>query len=489
MVRPAAHTIPLSVRDVRRLDGNAEELGIPVATLMANAGQALAEAVMDHVKKGAETLILVGKGNNGGDGLAAAVELQSLGRKAWVVLAEPPERLSRPGQLFFRRLRAGSWSVWKGKPEPAWSKVQVLVDAMLGIGIAGAPRPPYAHMIDWLNQRRQAGAEVIACDVPSGLGHKPAVRPTRTVTFHAVKEGMHERNCGQIEVAEIGIPQAAETDVGWGDLVVGYPVPRPDSHKGQNGVVLMVAGSIPYAGAPFYAGTAAYRTGCDIVHGATSADTAVAVRGFGPHIIVHEVCKGPRLTADGVVGIRRLLPRASALLIGPGLGDDARTRRAVAQILKDAARRDLPIVVDADGLDAVTPALLARHGHKMVLTPHTREFEDLTGKPATDGNVQAYAAQSGVTVLCKGAVRLITDGTRARWCRRGHPTLTVGGIGDVIAGCTAALLAKGASPFDAACAASYLVGCAGEQAAAMLSYGTMPTDVTNAIPSILLRLG
>lgn len=480
--------IPLSARDVRRLDGNAEELGVPVTSLMANAGQAIAEAVMDHVKKGGEALLLCGKGNNGGDGLAAAVELQSLGRKAWVVLAEPPERLSRPARLFFLKLRPGSWTVWNGKPEAAWSKVTVVVDALLGIGITGAPRPPYAQMIEWLNARRQAGAEVIACDIPSGLGHKPAVRPTRTVTFHGVKEGMHDRNCGHIEVAEIGIPPAAVTDVGFGDLLVGYPVPRVDSHKGQNGILLMVAGSIPYAGAPFYSGTAAYRTGCDLVHAATSTEAAVALRGFGPHIIVHDACKGPRLTIEGLPAIRKLLQRASAVLVGPGLGDDARTRRAVAQILKDAARRDLPIVVDADALDALTPALLARHGHKMVLTPHTREFEDLAGKPATDANVQAFAAASGVTVLCKGAVRLITDGTRTRWCRRGHPTLTVGGIGDVIAGCTAALMAKGATPFDAACAASYLVGCAGEQAAAILSYGATATDVAQAIPSVLLRL-
>ncbi len=473
---------------MRRLDGNAEELGVPVATLMANAGQAVAEAVMDHVRKGGEALVMVGKGNNGGDGLAAAVELQSLGRKAWVVLAEPPERLSRPAASFFKRLKPGSWMVWTGRPAPGWAKVPVVVDALLGIGLSGPPRPPYAQMIEWMNARRQAGTEVISCDVPSGLGHKPAVRPTRTITFHGIKEGMHDRNCGAIEVAEIGIPPAAETDVGFGDLVVGYPVPAADSHKGQNGVLLMIAGSIPYSGAPFYSGTAAYRTGCDLVHVATALDAAQAIRGYGPHIIVHDVCKGPRLQVEAIPNIRRLLPRASAVLVGPGLGDDARTRRAVAQVLKDAARRDLPIVVDADGLDAITPALLARHGHKMVLTPHTREFEDLTGKPATDGNVQAYAAQSGVTVLCKGAVRIISDGTRMRWCRRGHPTLTVGGIGDVIAGTTAALMAKGAAPFDAACAASYLVGCAGEQAAEMWSYGATATDVANAIPAVLRRL-
>jgi NAD(P)H-hydrate epimerase len=233
---------------------------------------------------------------------------------------------------------------------------------------------------------------------------------------------------------------------------------------------------------------AALRSGVDLVHAAASAQTAQVLRAFGPHLITHDVCPGPRLQSDANGSLRKLMARATAVLVGPGLGDDARTRRAAAQVLKDAARRDLPIVVDADGLDAVTPALLARHGHKMVLTPHTREFLDLTETPATDANVQAYAAKSGVTVLCKGPVRTVSDGLRLRWCRRGSPSLTVGGIGDVIAGCTGALLAKGVAPFDAACAAAYLVGCAGEQAAALWSYGATATEVADAIPAVLRRL-
>ncbi len=130
----------------------------------------------------------------------------------------------------------------------------------------------------------------------------------------------------------------------------------------------------------------------------------------------------------------------------------------------------------------------SRHGKRMVLTPHAREFQDLAGVAATKTNVVAYARRHGVTVLRKSAVDVVSDGERTRECRRGHPTLTVGGTGDVLAGITATLLAKGAAPFDAACAASYLLKSAGEVAASFRSYGASATDVAEAIPAVLVRL-
>jgi NAD(P)H-hydrate epimerase len=156
--------------------------------------------------------------------------------------------------------------------------------------------------------------------------------------------------------------------------------------------------------------------------------------------------------------------------------------------LDAAADRDLPTVVDADGLDALDDAILARHGKRMVLTPHAKEFHDLAGRAATRSNVMTYAARHGVTVLRKSAVDVVSDGTSTRECRRGHPTLTVGGTGDVLAGVTGALLAKGAAPFDAACAASYLLKSAGEVAASLRSYGATASDVAEAIPAVLVRL-
>jgi len=467
----------LPVREFRRLDLNSEELGVPVSTLMARAGKALASAVQAKMGAKGTAIFFCGKGNNGGDGLAAAYLLQKAGRDVRVVLAEPRDRVATAAARFYLELfPTDRCTVWRGKTEPAWSKAKILVDCLLGSGGAGPPRAPYDAIVKHLNRRHAAGAHVIACDVPSGLGSPLAVHPSQTVTFHAAKEGMTTGNSGRIHVAPIG------------DLDAAYPRPRPDSHKGDNGVVLLVAGG-PYLGAPYYCGMSAYRTGADLVHACMPEEAARTVAGYGPHLMVHAVEPGSRLTPLGVPGILEWMDRATALLIGPGLGSDPATREAVGQVLAEAARRGLPTVVDADGLDALTPALLAEHGHRMVLTPHTKEFLDLAGAPPTESSVQGYAARNGnVTVLWKSQGAFISDGKAKRWCRRGHPTMTVGGTGDVLAGAVATLLAKGVAPFDAACAGAYLSGCAGELAAALRSWGATATDVLEAIPAVLQRM-
>jgi ADP-dependent NAD(P)H-hydrate dehydratase / NAD(P)H-hydrate epimerase len=481
--RPAA----LPVREFRRLDLNAAELGVPLSTLMARAGKALASVVQARMGKGM-ALFVCGKGNNGGDGLAAAYLLERAGRDARVVLAEPRDRIAtQAARVYLDLLPKGRVAEWDGRAGAWWGEARVLVDCLLGSGLAGPPRPPYDRLVDAVNRRRRR-AHVVSCDVPSGLGTAVAVRPHETVTFHAAKEGMNPRNAGRIHVAPIGIPRAAETDVGLGDLAVTYPVPRPDSHKGDNGVVLVVSGG-PYTGAPHYCGMSAYRTGADLVYACMPEEAARIVQGYGPHIMVQAVEPGTRLTPLGVPGILPWLDKATALLVGPGLGTDSGTREAVRQLLAEAARRGLPTVVDADGLDALTPELLQRHGHRMVLTPHSKEFLDLAGVAPTEASVAAYAARNGnVTVLWKRQGAFISDGQRRRWCRRGHPTMTVGGTGDVLAGAVAAILAKGATPFDAACAGAYLSGSAGELAGALRSWGATATDVLEAIPAVLVRL-
>ncbi|MHB1262305.1 MAG: NAD(P)H-hydrate dehydratase [Thermoplasmatota archaeon] len=475
-------------REARRLDLNATDLGVPVERLMANAGKALAKELARHAKRGHDVLLLCGKGNNGGDGFAAAAELDAMGHKAWVVLAEPASRIaSHAARTHFARVAKDRVSVWRGHPRPEWSKVRTVADCLLGSGLSGPPREPYAKMVRWLDARRKGGATVVSCDVPSGWGTTLAVHPTATVALHRPQAGLSKANAGRLVVAPIGIPARA-VDIGFGDLDAGYPQVRHDSHKGDNGLVLVVGGSAELAGAPHYVALGAYRSGADLVHVATPPAAAASMRAWGPDALVHEAGRGGRLTEAGLPAIERLMARCSALVIGPGLGRHPSTLSASRAVLAVAADLDLPTVVDADGLDAVDDTLLARHGRRMVLTPHAREFSDLAGRPATKANVVAYAKRHGVTVLRKSAVDVVTDGERTRECRLGHPTLTVGGTGDVLAGITAALLAKGGAPFDAACAASYLLKSAGEVAASFRSYGASATDVAEAIPAILVRL-
>ncbi|MEA3191238.1 MAG: ADP-dependent NAD(P)H-hydrate dehydratase / NAD(P)H-hydrate epimerase [Thermoplasmata archaeon] len=475
--------------EARRLDRNAAELGVPVADLMARAGKALAAEVLRIAPPG-DIVLLCGKGNNGGDGLAAAALLQRQGRRAWAVLAEPRAAFQGPGAGYLGHLQEDTVVTWAGKPDPAWAAAPTVVDCLLGSGLKGVPRGPYASMLRWLKARKDAVR--VACDLPSGLGTAMAVRPDATVTFHAPKEGMAAANAGRIVVADIGVPPAA-ADVGVGDLHEGWIARRADSHKGDNGVVLVVGGSLPLVGAPYYSAMAAYRTGADLVHCVAPADAAAVMRNWGPHAIVHDGNPGRHLTPTALQPLRRLLPKSTALLLGPGLGHDPESIALAHGALATAAQARKPTVVDADGLDALSPALFRSHGRRMVLTPHAREFLDLSGREATPANVQAYARRHGVVVMCKGVLgkghaNLVTDGARARFCRRGHPTLTVGGTGDVLAGITAQLLAVGSKPFEAAAAAAYLLGAAGEIAAALRGDGALATDVAEAIPAVVARL-
>jgi ADP-dependent NAD(P)H-hydrate dehydratase / NAD(P)H-hydrate epimerase len=470
-------------REARRLDLNAEERGVPVADLMQRAGAALARIVRQRLRHGEGATFFCGKGNNGADGLVAAARLIEGGTGVRVVLAEPPERMGPLARDALARLEPGSWQVWSGRPP---RRDRVLVDALLGAGLSGPPRPPYDAIVRHLRRAAKAGAHVVACDVPTGLGTPLAVAPAETVTFHAPKAGMTRANSGAVTVAPIGIPRAAEQETGLGDLWLGYRVPRPDSHKGENGRVLLVAGCLPYTGAPHYAALGAYRSGADLVHAVVPGGAAAAVRAYGPHPIVHAEGQGDHLA--GTEQALRLLDRVDTLAIGCGLGPHPATRRAAAGLIGAAGLAGRSIVVDADGLDALTPELLRAHGARMVLTPHAREFQDLAGREATPREVAAYARRHGVTVLRKAQESVIAAPGRTRRNLRGHPTLTVGGTGDLITGAVAALLAKGAGPFEAACAASYLVGCAGEEAARRWSWGATAVEVADAIPSVLLRL-
>ncbi len=483
--------MPLPLAEFRRLDLNAEEHGVTVGQLMLRAGAALASGAADlqGVRPGA-AVFLCGRGNNGGDGFAAAANLITRGQRAVVVLAEAGRPIrGQAARDFLAALPADvvlDWGKLTANQRRELAAAGVLVDCLLGSGIRGEAREPYASMIRWINRQRASGVPVLACDIPSGLGTPVEVAADRTVTFHSEKEGMGA-TCGEIQVAPIGIPRAAATDVGIGDLLVGYARPETTSHKGDNGVLLIVGGG-PYRGAPHYAGMAAYRAGVDLVQVWAPDAAARVIESWGPDLLVHAACAGGRLTMEGATAVEAALSRASALLLGPGLGQHPETRRAAASILAAAAAAGLPTVVDADGLDSVDPALLARHGTRMVLTPHAREFVDLGPRSASEAAVHGYARRHGVVVLRKGAVDVISDGVRKRRCRRGHPTMTVGGTGDVLAGTVGALLAKGASPFDASCAAAYLVGVAGELAAKELSFGATATDVLERIPAVLLRM-
>lgn len=479
--------IPLS--EVRVLDRNAEALGVSVAQLMENAGRAVA----DHVASRAAdkpVLVLAGPGNNGGDGLVAARHLAAAGkrvrvmtvggwksdlaRRMWDQLPRGVERDEAPPLQEVERALAGAG---------------VVVDALLGAGVSGALREPYA---EWVRAAQRSGARIVSVDVPTGFGDPSALVPHETLTFHDVKEGMTPQNAGHIVVADIGIPREAALYTGPGEYSL-YPQGRADQHKGEGGIVLVIGGG-PYTGAPAVAGLAALRSGADLAIVLTPRRAYETVASYSPNLVVRPLV-GDDLDFDDPsnrVTLNTWLKKAHSVVIGPGLGLFALTQRSVHHAIERATREKVPCVVDADALTALTERkdLL---GPSVVVTPHAREFKNLAGReapadPVARAEVAKNAAKElGATWLVKGPTDVVTDGARVKLNATGHPAMSVGGTGDALAGIVGALLAKRLAPFDAARVGARLCGEAGEVAADEKSWGLVATDVVEAIPRVLRR--
>jgi hydroxyethylthiazole kinase-like uncharacterized protein yjeF len=364
------------------------------------------------------------------------------------------------------------------------SGYDLIVDAIYGIGIHGDIKEPYFSLISKINQ---AGIPIVSIDVPSGLGANMAVRPVRTITLHDIKEGMNESNSGRITVVDIGIPKDAERFTGPGEYVY-YPIPKPDSHKGENGRVLVIGGG-PYTGAPSLAAMGAYRIGADLVQIATPEPSFQTVSGYSPNFIVHGM-PGTVFTSNNLDQVLGLTGLVDAVLIGSGLGRDPRTREAVQDFVHECSK---PLVIDADAFSALSldPDLLK--GKKGIVTPHSREFATLFGKALPRDleeraeGVKEAAARIQMTVLVKGMIDVISDGDRVKFNRTGNPGMSVGGTGDVLAGICAGLMSKGVQPFDAARIAAFTNGAAGDLAFNDQCYGLLATDVIDNIPRVMCR--
>jgi len=466
--------------EVRVLDINSEFLGVPTEVLMENAGWALAQEITSRFGSGLRIAILCGKGNNGGDGFVAARALTKSNRVR-VFLALPSSEISTPeARINFEKVEE-LHKVYAGED---LSGYDVLVDALLGVGSRGEPKGAYAGIVRTINA---SGRPVVSADVPSGLGSALAVRPMLTVTFHDRKTGMDEGSCGEIVVADVGIPADAEKYVGPGDLV-HYPVPLADAHKGQNGRLLVIGGG-PYTGAPALSGMAAYRIGTDLVFVACPDNVSSTVASYSPNLIVQGL-DGARFGPEHIDHLKELTERVDAVLLGPGLGEHRSTLEAIRTFVSTCSK---PMVLDADALKAVSGHLEVLNGKTGVLTPHHRELELLVGhkvKQDMDSRMESakrLAAETGWTVLLKGRVDLITDGHAVKLNRTGNPGMSVGGTGDVLAGITAGLLAKKVTPFNASRISAFINGSSGDLAFEKNSYGLVATDLLERIPQVLRR--
>ena len=490
-------------REMRSADAWAiEQQGVPSLDLMERAGAGLARAAA-RLSRGGRVVILVGKGNNGGDGLVVARLLREEGRAVDVIAAAPLGDLKGDAAANLERLPGDPPREWDGR---ALGEAGVVVDALLGTGFSGVPREPLAGAIAAINSQ---GAPVLACDVPSGVDAATgevagqAVRATATATFHGPKIGLHvapgAHHTGEMEVVEIGIPRGAPGAAGAGliaDRVLDLVPSRPrDGSKFSSGTVVVAGGCAGLTGAPTMAALAAMRAGAGYVQLAVPASTEAVFEVKLTESMTHALPESDGAhVAEGAESVAELAQRAGAIVLGPGIG---RSDGAFAFAREVARRVAAPLVIDADGLNAHAgelEALRARPG-PTVLTPHAGELARLLGTDSEDvaahrlACARAAAERSGCVVLLKGDDTIVAlPGGPVAVSRGATPALATAGTGDVLSGVIAAFMAKGLGPFEAAAAGTQAHARAGREAAARHGADhTIASDVIDALPVALTR--
>ncbi|WP_459821902.1 NAD(P)H-hydrate dehydratase [Halorubrum luteum] len=469
------------------VDANAAALGVPRKQLMESSGNAVARTVREHAADGARVELVCGRGNNGGDAFVAArylseydLRIHLLGRPASIAT-----EIARENWEALERAELPTRTITDSQSIDGFADADVVVDAMLGTGVRGALREPARTAAERINEAREAGTETIAVDVPSGIDadtgdptggeDATAVMADRIVTFHDAKPGLDSLEAA-VTVADIGIPAAAERFTGPGDLL---GLDRdPDSHKGENGEVLVIGGG-PYSGAPTLSARAALRTGADLVRVACPAAIAATVQGFSENLIVHGI-PGETLATAHLDRTLELAADHDVTILGPGLGDSHAALTFVRRFLEAF---DGLAVVDADALQVVPETETSA---ELICTPHQGELRRMGGETADDPDeraelVRSFAAELEATLLVKGANDVVTDGERVRLNRTGNPGMTVGGTGDVLAGTVGALAATNPS-FQAAAVGAFLNGRAGDLAVENHGFGLVATDLIDRLP-------
>ena len=476
------------------------EQGVPSLDLMERAGEGLARVTAALAGAG-PVRVVIGKGNNGGDGLVVARLLREEGREVDVLAVAPLDELSGDPRANLERLPGDP-------PRPLEAEglegSGVIVDALLGTGFSGAPREPVAGAIAAINQ---ASAPVVACDVPSGVDASTgqvqgeAVHADATATFHGAKVGLFanpgKEHAGEVHVVEIGIPRgapAARTAGLIGDRVLELVPHRPrDGSKFKSGVVVVAGGAQGLTGAPSMAALSAMRTGAGYIQLAVpeSAQIVFALR------LLEAMPRGlpdedGAHTPEGVDVLIEMADRAGCVVLGPGLG----RADGAFEFAREAARRvQKPLLVDADGLNALAGDLesLRERQEPTVLTPHAGELGRLLDRESSEIEAtrldcaREAAERSGAVVVLKGddSIVALPDGT-AGVSPGATPALATAGTGDVLSGVIGAFLSKGLGPFEAACAGVMAHARAGRVAAGRLGADhVIASDVIEALPEAL----
>jgi len=472
------------------------ELKISGRELMERAGAAVARwaARLCRARGGRDILIAAGRGQNAGDAFVAARHLCLAGFNVNLRMVAPPEALKGDARAahddlpeYLPRKVCQSADSWRGMNFATTPAPTVVIDGLLGIGAKSVPDPIFTAAIRYVNAFSRH-ALILSIDIPSGMaadtGETPGacVLADVTLALAAPKVGFLNEAChpwlGHVAVADIGVPRDWQTsdEVSTFSCAPGLshllPPRRYDAHKGMFGRVLVIAGTRDTVGAGILAARSALLAGAGTVSFAGSIANRDACLAHCPEII------------NEALDATLRLEKFQAVVIGPGLGINEAMRRQVLHVLESPC----PVVLDADAL-ALLPADLPKP-ERIVITPHPGEAARLlgTGIPDVQKNriqtAHTLAERMKCAAVLKGAGSIITRPGGARELNlTGNPGMAAPGAGDVLAGITGALLARGLAPFDAARLATWLHGTAGDFAAWKTGQESLAaTDITNALP-------
>lgn len=484
--------------EMRSLDAfSIEKLNIPGIVLMENA----ARACTDEIKSFESFVIIVGKGNNGGDGMAIARQLLNMGKKVEIYLVFEDE-FSGDAKINREILRSMNISV-----KSCLSKDDLIldiktsdcvVDALFGTGIRGEIFGLAKEVIEIVNQYSKY---TLSVDVPSGINSDTgevstcAVKADKTVTFAAYKRGLvlypGADFSGEVVVSDIQIPKMAfdeltiKTNIIDDELVKRLMPKRPkNSHKGDYGKILVIGGSCGMGGAVCLSALATLKMGAGLVTACIPLELKEYVKS-----LPYEVMTMPLDFQKDADRIANIVNNYDVVLFGNGIGREEYVFTLLEKILKIA---EVPIVIDADGLYALSKKPEMIMGKKAVLTPHSMEMARLLGIDAKEveknrfGLSEEFSKRYGVTLVLKGNHSIITAPCGEQNVNMtGNSGMATAGSGDVLAGMVAATLAV-CTPFDAATLAVHLHGRAGDFAKEKLSEASvMAGDIIEAIPHIL----
>lgn len=485
----------LTAKQIKQVEENAFKSGVSEAELMFKAGQACFNQIVksygDKIRS-SKTAVACGNGKNAGDGFVIASLLKKYGADVDIVLIDKEPSVDEP-LMYFKQAKSDGIDCFNFS-EYDFGKVQFIIDCIFGIGFHGEAKSPFYEAFECINKSQ---ATVISIDTPSGTN------ATTGVVFSAVKADMtvaistlkyahilppSNEYCGAVKTVNIGISEDcygsdyAHT-ITKAAVKSCFKVRNKNAHKGSFGHQLNICGSYLMPGAAVICAQAALKSGAGLVKCAFPKSIYSVMTRHMVQPIFKPLCENEYKTISigAMADIFEELKWADSVAVGCGLGNNDDTQVIVGQVLKTS---EVPIVLDADGINAIVPFIDIIKDKKapLVITPHPAEMARLIGECINDVQAnrvdiaRAFACENDCVVVLKGANTVVTDGSEVFVNTTGNPGMAMGGTGDMLTGMIAAFIAQGMNVLDAAKAGVYIHGLCGDITAGELSQRGMTVD-------------